>query len=97
MSVLPPLIAGNRAPAKASEHYALCDAHLLGAATFPRTGKAGSPSGGTEYDIKKGYSALDVRLTERFTIVARLTDSHTVVSLCSALKIHRSSYRYWRK
>ncbi|HFN8134021.1 TPA: IS3 family transposase, partial [Escherichia coli] len=34
---------------------------------------------------------------ERFTIVARLSDSHSVVSLCSALEIHRSSYRYWRK
>nr|WP_247595144.1 IS3 family transposase [Salmonella enterica] len=30
-------------------------------------------------------------------MVARLSDSHTVVSLCSALEIHRSSYRYWRK
>ncbi|WNK04889.1 IS3-like element ISEc31 family transposase [Escherichia coli] len=47
--------------------------------------------------FKKGYRALDVRLTERFTIVARLSDSHSVVSLCSALEIHRSSYRYWRK
>ncbi len=55
------------------------------------------PTGGTKYDIKKGYRALDVRLTERFTIVSRLSDSHSVVSLCSALGIHRSSYRYWRK
>ncbi|ENO9387886.1 IS3 family transposase [Escherichia coli] len=47
--------------------------------------------------FKKGYRALDVRLVERFTIVARLSDSHSVVSLCSALEIHRSSYRYWRK
>ncbi|EBC1671556.1 IS3 family transposase, partial [Salmonella enterica] len=47
--------------------------------------------------FKKGYRALDVRLAERFTIVARLSDSHTVVSLCSALEIHRSSYRYWQK
>ncbi|HFV1340020.1 TPA: IS3 family transposase [Escherichia coli] len=47
--------------------------------------------------FKKGYRALNVRLTERFTIAARLSDSHTVVSLCSALEIHRSSYRYWRK
>ncbi|QWV72260.1 IS3-like element ISEc31 family transposase (plasmid) [Escherichia coli O158:H23] len=47
--------------------------------------------------ILKGYRALDVRLAERFTIVARLSDSHSVVSLCSALEIHRSSYRYWRK
>lgn len=67
------------------------------AATYPRAGEAGSPLGGTEYDIKKGYCALDVRLTERFTIVARLSDSHTVVSLLSVLEIHRSSYRYWRK
>lgn len=66
-------------------------------ATYPRAGKAGPSPGGTEYDIKKGYRTLDVRLTERFTIVARLSDSHTVVSLCSALGIHRSSYRYWRK
>ncbi|HGB9320056.1 TPA: IS3-like element ISEc31 family transposase, partial [Escherichia coli] len=51
----------------------------------------------TKYDIKKGYRALDVRLAEWFTIVARLSDSHSVVSLCSALEIHRSSYRYWRK
>ncbi|MDE3870876.1 IS3-like element ISEc31 family transposase [Escherichia coli] len=47
--------------------------------------------------FKKGYRALDVRLAERLTIVARLSDSHSVVSLCSALEIHRSSYRYWRK
>ncbi|WP_213053888.1 hypothetical protein, partial [Escherichia coli] len=33
-------------------------------------GKAGSPPGGTKYDIKKGYCTLDVRLAERFTIVA---------------------------
>ncbi|WP_338894038.1 IS3 family transposase [Escherichia coli] len=47
--------------------------------------------------FKKGYRALDVRLPEQFSIAARLSDSHTVVSLCSALEIHRSSYRYWRK
>ncbi|EPX1707606.1 IS3 family transposase [Escherichia coli] len=47
--------------------------------------------------FKKGYRVLNVRLAERFTIAARLSDSHTVVSLCSALEIHRSSYRYWRK
>lgn len=46
---------------------------------------------------QEGYRAPDVRLAERFTIAARLSDSHTVVSLCSALGIHRSSYRYWRK
>lgn len=38
--------------------------HYCRAATYPRAGKAGSPPGGTEYDIKKGYRALDVRLTE---------------------------------
>ncbi|EFC4093660.1 IS3 family transposase [Escherichia coli] len=47
--------------------------------------------------FKKGYCTLDVRLAERFTIVARLSGSHTVVNLCSALGIHRSSYRYWQK
>ncbi|CAD5736834.1 IS911 transposase orfB [Escherichia coli] len=40
---------------------------------------------------------LDVRLAERFTIVTRLSGSHTVVSLCAALDVHRSSYRYWQK
>lgn len=85
------------AQARASGDHALCYPHYCRAATYPRAGKAGSPPGGTEYDIKKGYCALDVRLTERFTIVARLSDSHTVVTLCSALGIHRSSYRYWRK
>lgn len=44
---------------------------------------------------KKGYSTLNVRLAEQFTIVARLSDSHTVVSLCRAFGLHRSSYRYW--
>ncbi|MGP0837935.1 IS3 family transposase [Serratia sp. CY85251] len=71
--------------------------HYPRAAAYPRAGKAGSPPGGTEHDIKKGYRALDVRLTERFTIIARLSDSHTVVRLCSALGVHRSSYRYWQK
>lgn len=66
-------------------------------ATYPRTEKAGSPPGGTEYDIKEGYCALDVRLTQRFTIVARLSDRHKVISLFSVLEIHRSSYRYWQK
>lgn len=46
---------------------------------------------------QEGYRAPDVRLAERFPIAARLSDCHTVVSLCSALGIHRSSYRYWRK
>ncbi|MDK9355751.1 IS3 family transposase [Lelliottia sp. V106_10] len=45
--------------------------------------------------FKKGYSTLNVRLAEQFTIVARLSDSHTVVSLCRAFGLHRSSYRYW--
>ncbi|WP_373370586.1 IS3 family transposase [Pectobacterium parmentieri] len=48
-----------------------------------------------KYDIKKGYSTLNVRLAEQFAIVARLSDSHTVVSLCTAFGLHRSSYRYW--
>lgn len=77
--------------------YALCHIHYSRPATYPQAGKAGSTPGGTKYDIKKDYRALDVGLAERFTIVARLSDSHTVVSLCSALEILRSSYRYWRK
>lgn len=46
---------------------------------------------------QEGYCALDVQLTERFVIVALLSDSHTIIILYSALGIHRSSYRYWRK
>ncbi|EHV36952.1 transposase OrfAB, subunit B, partial [Escherichia coli DEC5D] len=88
---------GAPAQARASGDCALCHTYYSRPATYPRTGKAGSPPGGTQYDIKKGYRALDVRLAERFTIVARLSDSHSVVSLCSALEIHRSSYQYWRK
>lgn len=97
MSVLLRLRAGSPAQARASGDYALCHTYYSRPATYLRAGKAGSPSGGAKYDIKKGYRALDVRLAERFTIVARLSHSHTVVSLCSALEIHRSSYRYWRK
>ncbi|EHV37158.1 hypothetical protein ECDEC5D_3796 [Escherichia coli DEC5D] len=70
---------------------------LLQTSNVSANWKAGSPPGGTQYDIKKATDALDVRLAERFTIVARLSDSHSVVSLCSALEIHRSSYQYWRK
>ncbi|WP_211026698.1 IS3 family transposase [Pectobacterium versatile] len=47
--------------------------------------------------FKKGYRALNVRLAEQFTLVAKLSDNHTVVSLCTAFGIHRSSYRYWVK
>lgn len=63
----------------------------------PEQQRIRAPPGGTEYDIKKGYSTLNVRLAEQFTIVARLSDSHTAVSLCRAFGLHRSSYRYWRK
>ena len=42
---------------------------------------------------KSCYRTLDVRLTERLTIAARLSGNHTVVSLCSALVIHCSSYQ----
>ena len=97
MSVLPRLRVGCASSGESVRDCALCHTYYSRPATYPRTGKAGSPPGGTKYDIKKGYRALDVRLAERFTIVARLSDSHSVVSLCSALEIHRSSYRYWRK
>ncbi|MEW3329844.1 transposase, partial [Escherichia coli] len=60
--------------------------------------------------VDKGYSyrqaseAMNVGSTTLESWVRQLrrerqgiTPSHTVVSLCSALEIHRSSYRYWRK
>lgn len=43
--------------------------------------------------IYKGYCALDVRLAEQFIIAARRSGCRSA----SALEIHRSSYRYWRK
>ena len=88
---------GTSAQTRAPGDCPLCHTDYSRPATYPRAGKAGSPPGGTKYDIKKGYCTLDVRLAERFTIVARLSGSHTVVNLCSALGIHRSSYRYWQK
>lgn len=92
MSALPRLRAGCASSGASVRGSRPLRPHYCRAATYPRAGKAGSSPGGTEYDIKKGYRALDVRLTERFTIVARLSDSHTVVTLCSALGIHSSEY-----
>jgi putative transposase len=64
----------------------LCHTHYSRPATYPRAGKAVRRLEEQNTILKKGYRALNVRLAERFTIVARLSDSHTVVSLCSALK-----------
>ncbi len=39
-------------------YYALCHTHYSRPATYPRAGKASSPSGGTKYDIKKATALL---------------------------------------
>ncbi|WP_146509773.1 IS3 family transposase [Shewanella algae] len=46
--------------------------------------------------LKKGYGSLDVRLTEQFSLVEKLRQSHSVKLICSVFGIHRSSYKYWR-
>ncbi len=42
------------------ERQGICSCHTYYSRlqTYPRTGKAGSPPGGTKYDIKKGYRAF---------------------------------------
>ncbi|MEH6628771.1 MAG: IS3 family transposase [Motiliproteus sp.] len=51
-----------------------------------------------EKDIpKKGYGSLDVRRTEKYSIVRKLQESFPVAILCKAFEIQRSSYKYWRQ
>jgi len=63
--------------------------------THQGVGKAVETGGGRENDIKKGYSSLDVRLVERFALVQRLQESHSIKRLCEVFDVHRSSYKYW--
>ncbi len=44
---------------------------------------------------KKGYGSLDVRLSERFSMIEKLKKSYAVKRLCEVFGVHRSSYRYW--
>ncbi|AVT47091.1 IS3-like element ISSba5 family transposase [Shewanella baltica] len=46
---------------------------------------------------KKGYRSLDVRLDEQFTLISALKQSHSILTICNAFKVHRSSYKYWLK
>ncbi|MGR3172578.1 IS3 family transposase [Vibrio vulnificus] len=46
--------------------------------------------------IKKGYSSVDVGLTEKFSIIERLKQSYSIIKLCSIFGVHRSSYKYWK-
>ncbi|WP_162505195.1 IS3 family transposase [Candidatus Arsenophonus triatominarum] len=45
--------------------------------------------------LKKGYCALNVRLTEKFSVVEKLRVLYPVKTLCHIFNVHRSSYRYW--
>ncbi|USD67364.1 IS3 family transposase [Vibrio sp. SCSIO 43136] len=47
--------------------------------------------------IKKGYSSVDVGLTEKFSIIDRLKQSYSITTLCNVFGIHRSSYKYWKR
>ncbi|PBQ25251.1 hypothetical protein AYI75_18025 [Shewanella algae] len=42
------------------------------------------------------YASLDVTLTEQFSLVEKLRQSHSVKLICSVFGIHRSSYKHWR-
>ncbi|WP_439653998.1 IS3 family transposase, partial [Vibrio azureus] len=44
---------------------------------------------------KKGYSSVDVGLTEKFLIIKRLKQSYSTLKLCRIFGVHRSSYKYW--
>ncbi|EKF4185592.1 IS3 family transposase [Salmonella enterica] len=44
--------------------------------------------------MKKGYGALNVGLTQRFTVVDRLRARYPVTILCQTFEVHRSSYRH---
>ena len=46
---------------------------------------------------KKGYRSLDVRLDEQFTLISALKQSHSILTICNAFKVHRSSYKYGLK
>ncbi|MGL9773231.1 MAG: IS3 family transposase [Sodalis sp. (in: enterobacteria)] len=46
--------------------------------------------------IKKGYSALDVRLPEQFSLIGKLRAHYPVATLCHVFRVHRSSYKYWK-
>ncbi|ULR30192.1 IS3 family transposase [Dickeya fangzhongdai] len=46
--------------------------------------------------FKKGYRALDVGLSEQFSIIGKLRARYPVVTLCHVFGVHRSSYKYWK-
>ncbi|MBY8061196.1 IS3 family transposase [Vibrio fluvialis] len=46
--------------------------------------------------LKKGYSSLNVGLTEQLSIIEKLRQSFNVTTLCHVFSVHRSSYKYWR-
>ncbi|MGL9773897.1 MAG: IS3 family transposase [Sodalis sp. (in: enterobacteria)] len=47
--------------------------------------------------MKKGYSALDVRLPEQFSLIGKLRAHHPVATLCHVFRVHRSSYKILEK
>ncbi|WP_420820646.1 IS3 family transposase [Serratia microhaemolytica] len=47
--------------------------------------------------FKKGYSSLNVRLTEQFSLIENLKKSYPVKTLCQVFSVNRSSYKYWVK
>ena len=49
-----------------------------------------------EWNIRKGYGALDVRLPKQFSIIEKLRAHYLVIALCHVCRIHRSSDRDWK-
>ncbi|WP_419177163.1 IS3 family transposase [Providencia burhodogranariea] len=46
-------------------------------------------------NLKKGYSAGDVGLSEQFSLIEKLSRRFSIKKLCDVFRVHRSSYQYW--
>jgi putative transposase len=46
-------------------------------------------------NTKQGYRSLDVRLTEQFSLVKELKETHAVSLVCDVFGVHRRRYKYW--
>ncbi len=97
MSVQPRLRAGYASSGESARDYALCHTITPDQQRIRELEKQVRRLEEQNTILKKATALLMSDSLNGFTIAARLSDSHTVVSLCSALEIHRSSYRYWRK
>lgn len=58
----------------------------------PRALKADCRAGRAQQTHKKGYSSVDVGLTEKFLIIERLKQNYSIFKLRLIFGVHRSSY-----